>query len=246
VSPRPRQAKMTALHDREEYSKHPYFETRRKFVTPPALTTLKKLLPNKFWKKKQIKILDVGCDHGDLLISVEKLGNTKLFGIEVSQRAAQVAAKRGVRVHTLSLETAPKEFSKFDLITLIDVLEHVAHPNRMIADLFRRSGRGGYLYLETPNPKSCIYTLGIFLSKTPLRVMPALRRLFPCEHIQYFSLTALIKSLTLAGWKIIYYGNKKLESSQLAVPRPVASILEILQKIDSPSNRILSCVLAQK
>ena len=69
-------------------------------------------------------ILDAGCGSGFLTDKLQAFG--KVCAIDFSHHALQLAYKRGVRSLTNgSLETLPFRDQKFDIITSLDVLEHL-------------------------------------------------------------------------------------------------------------------------
>ncbi|MCX6628358.1 MAG: class I SAM-dependent methyltransferase [Candidatus Solibacter sp.] len=103
---------------------------------------------------RNIRALDVGCAHGPMLRCFREKG-WRAYGIDVSERAAQRAREYGTvwvgDVHTL-LEEQPG--SRYDCITLVDVLEHLASPSRVLWNAARVLKPGGVMYLEVPNSES--------------------------------------------------------------------------------------------
>ena len=82
-----------------------------------------KTLISKFCKKKKLKILDMGCGAGKNMEELGILGN--VFGIDKSFEAIDYCRARGL-VNVGQGSTDKSGFGKntFDLITLLDVLEH--------------------------------------------------------------------------------------------------------------------------
>jgi 2-polyprenyl-3-methyl-5-hydroxy-6-metoxy-1,4-benzoquinol methylase len=203
-------------------------------------------LPSAFWGQEFIKILDVGCDHGNLLVSLGKNRKVRCYGVEVSPAAASMARRRGINVFCGPLESAPRNFRGFHLSTLIDVIEHVVNPVKTLEELYDRTKPGGYLYLETPNLNSLVYKLGILLCNTPMANSSKMRRLFPREHIQYFCPLALKKCLKKIGWKIVRYKNRRLTGEQLAVSPTLSLLLQAVQLFDDKESSILTSLLARR
>ncbi len=72
----------------------------------------------------QPHILDAGCGSGRNLVELSGFGS--VVGLEPSSRGAGAARARGVgEVVLAGIDTMPFEDSRFDLITCLDVLEHI-------------------------------------------------------------------------------------------------------------------------
>ena len=78
----------------------------------------------KYLSKKNSRILDVGCGTGKNLAAFSRFGNVS--GIDNSSDAIAFCKKRGfVKVKKGSIEKIPYRNSSFDVVTALDVLEHV-------------------------------------------------------------------------------------------------------------------------
>lgn len=91
------------------------------------------------------RILDVGCNTGELLVSAPT--SLLKFGVEINSTAGSIAASKGITVYQ-SLYEIP-ESEKFDAIILCDVIEHVANPASLILDLCSRLSRDGEILIST-------------------------------------------------------------------------------------------------
>src|SRR5258708_16466828 len=70
------------------------------------------------------KLLDVGCGTGAILDMLSRKYDT--YGQDVAPRAIEFCAKRGLKkLFCGTLDTFPKEYGTFDIITTLDVLEHI-------------------------------------------------------------------------------------------------------------------------
>jgi 2-polyprenyl-6-hydroxyphenyl methylase/3-demethylubiquinone-9 3-methyltransferase len=117
--------------------------------------------------------LDVGCGAGLLAEPLARLG-ANVIGIdaapEVIAVARQHAAARGLDIdyRVSAIEALEGEF---DLITCMEVVEHVADPPAFLAALARRLAPDGLLILSTPNStgwsKLMMITLGEGLGQIP-------------------------------------------------------------------------------
>lgn len=98
------------------------------------------------------RLLDVGCAYGFLLKRFE--GDFQTFGFDVSEhaiaQARKTAPRSDVRVHSI-LEPFPYPDASFDVVTLTDILEHVPHTDRILAEVARVCRDRAVVYLATPN-----------------------------------------------------------------------------------------------
>jgi 2-polyprenyl-3-methyl-5-hydroxy-6-metoxy-1,4-benzoquinol methylase len=101
-----------------------------------------------------LELLDIGCGSGTLLALLKKRG-FQVLGVDGSQEAAHIATmENGVRVLAGSLEQLQFADSRFDVITLFHVLEHVTNPHELLAEVFRILRPNGALILQVPNVDS--------------------------------------------------------------------------------------------
>ena len=94
------------------------------------------------------RFLDVGCGAGFLVETASALG-WRAEGLEVSSAAAAFGRARGTAIHVGTLADLPA--GVFDLVTLIEVVEHVADPVELLREAGRRLRPSGALYLTTPS-----------------------------------------------------------------------------------------------
>ena len=98
-----------------------------------TLNSLKKILKN-HPKEQELKIVDIGCGHGDILRDVAKFGrkngyNMKLLGIDANPTAIEYADELSTEFHELSFITEDifsMEFKKrkFDVVLATLFLHH--------------------------------------------------------------------------------------------------------------------------
>lgn len=102
---------------------------------------------------KKAKILEVGCGPGHNLAMLKAFGAVE--GVELDQAAGKIAAGRvGCPVREGALpELRDVERGAYDLVALLDVLEHVENDAASMAALFDLLRPGGALLLTVPaNP----------------------------------------------------------------------------------------------
>jgi 2-polyprenyl-6-hydroxyphenyl methylase/3-demethylubiquinone-9 3-methyltransferase len=119
------------------------------------------------------KALDVGCGAGLLAEPLARLG-ARVTGLDASPElivvAREHAAATGLAIDYRAGEIADQE-GQFDLITCLEVIEHVADPAAFVKALAKRLAPGGLLILSTPNAtgwsKLLMITIGEGLGRIP-------------------------------------------------------------------------------
>ncbi|MBI5209524.1 MAG: class I SAM-dependent methyltransferase [Elusimicrobia bacterium] len=135
------------------------------------------------------RLLEVGCAAGYFLNAARS--DFDVEGVEPSRWAAESAARRfGVAVHAATLPEARLAAEGYDVVVLVDVIEHLTDPVGALAECRRLLKPGGWLYLVTPDIDS--------LSAKVLRgswwgLRPA--------HFYYFSPKTLSALLEKAGFE---------------------------------------------
>jgi len=94
------------------------------------------------------RLLDAGCGSGRTLDELAAYGAA--YGLDISDRAAAVARRRGHRVQVGSVERMPFEDGHFDVVTCLDVLEHTPDDRATLRELRRVTRAGGWLVLTVP------------------------------------------------------------------------------------------------
>jgi len=97
------------------------------------------------------RMLDVGCGRGELLSRMAGLG-WKCWGIDISpvavERARQLAP--GAKIFQGALEEARWDV-EFDLITAVQVLEHLPHPLETLRRIWSLLAPQGKLFVSLPD-----------------------------------------------------------------------------------------------
>lgn len=97
--------------------------------------------------------LDVGCGAGLLAEPLARLG-AAVTGIDASPEVIEVArghsAMMGLKIDYRVGDVQALE-GEFDLVTSMEVIEHVADPAGFVKALARRLAPGGLLIMSTPN-----------------------------------------------------------------------------------------------
>ncbi|MCJ7541221.1 MAG: class I SAM-dependent methyltransferase [Desulfobacterales bacterium] len=122
------------------------------------------------------KVLDIGCATG-FFLEVANFAGWDVYGVEISKFSSNIAySKFGERVYRGTLEQAGFESSSFDLITMIDLIEHIPDLLSFLREVHRILKPSGRLLIVTPNTESL-----------SARLMRGAWSHFKTEHLYYFS-----------------------------------------------------------
>lgn len=155
------------------------------------------------WKRTG-HLLDVGYGAGALLDAAGEEG-WECWGSEMAPHAIRYGRERGWQVYSGALDAASLSAGSFDVITMVEVLEHLPDPLTYLARAATLLRPGGLLYATTPN--------GGGLNSRVLGV-----RWSVCtapEHLQLFSSRALGIGLQEAGLDVRRLRTEGLNPSEL-------------------------------
>jgi len=108
-----------------------------------------KLLKNYLPPASSLDILDVGCGTGINLGILAKFG--RVVGLDSSKEALQFARKRGfTNLRQGRAEKLPFANKFFDLVTALDVIEHIADDLRALQEFHRVLTDDGLLLITAP------------------------------------------------------------------------------------------------
>ncbi|MFH1037842.1 MAG: class I SAM-dependent methyltransferase [PVC group bacterium] len=143
---------------------------------------------------KQVKLLDVGASIGLFLETVHVIfPHWELLGVEASSTATEMAARRyGIKLIQGMFETIDLLPDNQDIITMLDLIEHVRSPLEVICQANRLLKSGGILVISTPNIES--WTSRLFRSHWWG---------FRCMHTLYFSPLSMKQMLAKGGFRVI-------------------------------------------
>ncbi len=124
---------------------------------------------------KEKTVLDIGCGAGFLTNALAKEGHF-VYGIDLSEKSLKIAAAhdvtKQVNYSLASGYSLPFSKGQFDVVTAMDLLEHVEEPNLVIKEASRVLKKGGLFFFHTFNRNLLSYLLIIkgvewFVPNTP-------------------------------------------------------------------------------
>ena len=145
-------------------------------------------------------ILDVGCATGLFLARFFRRPNWDPWGLELTAKAAEKAAARGVQVGRGDVHNARFADDSFDVITVLDAFYYFPEPARELAEFHRILTRDGLLVLELPWATSRIWRTSTSLG----RLVSGSRRtlLQSSDHLFYFTPKSIALLLARCGFRV--------------------------------------------
>lgn len=124
------------------------------------------------------KVIDIGCGGGILAESMAKKG-ADVTGIDLSEKALKVAdlhsLESGVKVRfqLIAAEAmAAQEAGQYDVVTCMEMLEHVPDPASIVRAAATLVKPGGHVFFSTLNRNPKAYLYAVVGAEYLLRMLP--------------------------------------------------------------------------
>ena len=190
-------------------------------------------------------LLEIGCAYGFFLQEAKRYFTVR--GVELAADAAEYCRRHGLAVETGTADTVARSGGgSFDVIALLDVIEHLPDPHATIATLARTLAPGGVIVLTT----------GDFGSLAARALGSAWRLMTPPQHLWFFTQPSIARLAAGAGlevasvdrpWKIVplsliaYHLGRmagvraKLPAGRIGVPINLFDAMRVvLRRTDAP------------
>ena len=142
-------------------------------INPLRLSWIKSLVD-----LKGKKVLDVGCGGGILAESIAQSG-ADTCGIDLSEKALKVAELHALEVgatltyRSIAVEAlAEEQAEQYDIVTCMEMLEHVPDPASVVRACAKLCKPGGTLFFSTLNRSPKSYLFAIIGAEYLLRLLP--------------------------------------------------------------------------
>jgi 2-polyprenyl-6-hydroxyphenyl methylase/3-demethylubiquinone-9 3-methyltransferase len=155
------------------------------------------------------RVLDIGCGGGILAEAMAERG-AEVTGIDLSEKSLRVAelhllqSKARVTYERATAEDyAQRHAGEFDVVTCMELLEHVPEPSSMVAACAALVRPGGQVFFSTINRNPKSYLFAVIGAEYILRLLPRgthdyLRFIKPSELSRY-SRAAGLRAAELIG-----------------------------------------------
>jgi len=196
VNPRPRDDEIQALYARDYYDGcsdkdvgYVQYDRTPGLIraTPPFDWTL----ISRAVSLRGLRALDVGCAFGAMVYWMRQAGATAT-GVDLSAESTSWGKSQlGLDLRCCALEHLGESAGTFDLITMVDLIEHVPHLSVFLARVRDLLKPGGRVFVRTPN-FACFAHYGdecAFLR-------------FSLEHLLYFEPATLRRAFESAGFEV--------------------------------------------
>jgi 2-polyprenyl-3-methyl-5-hydroxy-6-metoxy-1,4-benzoquinol methylase len=175
---------------------YPKFSIAEKYVyrTSPDASHQKILA---LVEKDRQRILDVGCGAGYLAEALQVRGNT-VVGVDARQvPGAEARMGQFLRVD-LDRESIPWAGPPFQYVILADVLEHLAEPERLLAQCRKLLAEDGVLIVSVPNVAHWSVRLSLLFGRFRYTARGILDR----SHLRFYTASSIRAELEAAGFEV--------------------------------------------
>ncbi|HEU4516814.1 MAG TPA: bifunctional 2-polyprenyl-6-hydroxyphenol methylase/3-demethylubiquinol 3-O-methyltransferase UbiG [Steroidobacteraceae bacterium] len=155
------------------------------------------------------RVVDVGCGGGLLAEGMARRG-ARVLGVDLAPEALAVARLHAlesglaVEYRQIAVETlADAATGEFDLVTCLEMLEHVPDPAAVVASIARLVQPGGDVVFSTINRNARSFALAIVGAEYLMRLLPMgthrYARLIRPSELTRWARTAGLELIHLAG-----------------------------------------------
>ena len=149
-----------------------------------------------------LRVLDLGCGGGYNGALLKRAGAREVVGVELHAGAAAQARKRldaVVQGDLAHLDLAQLGDEPFDVILASDVLEHLAEPEAVLAQVLTRLRPGGAVVVSLPNVAHVCVFASLLLKRWPRKSSG----IFDRTHLRFFAKWDMVALLEGAGLRVL-------------------------------------------
>jgi 2-polyprenyl-6-hydroxyphenyl methylase/3-demethylubiquinone-9 3-methyltransferase len=157
---------------------HRWWDPNSEFKPLHAINPLRLSWMKSFVNFEGKKVVDIGCGGGILAESIAQSG-ADTTGIDLSEKALKVAELHALEVganltyRAISAEDlAQEQAGQYDVVTCMEMLEHVPDPASVVRACAALCKPGGTLFFSTLNRNPKSYLFAIIGAEYILRLLP--------------------------------------------------------------------------
>jgi 2-polyprenyl-6-hydroxyphenyl methylase/3-demethylubiquinone-9 3-methyltransferase len=184
---------------------HRWWDPNSEFKPLHAINPLRLNWIKSFVDLEGKQVLDVGCGGGILAESIAQSG-AHTCGIDLSEKALKVAELHALEVgatlqyRAISAEAlAEEESEQYDVVTCMEMLEHVPDPSSVVRACAKLCKPGGTLFFSTLNRSPKSYLFAIIGAEYILRMLPRGTH----EYAKFIKPSELVAFTRQAGLEMI-------------------------------------------
>ena len=158
---------------------HHWWDTQSEFAPLHAINPLRLDWINGLSPLSGKRVLDIGCGGGILADAMARKG-ADVLGIDLATKSLKVAQLHALEAQTpqisyreISAEAlAAEQPASFDVVTCMEMLEHVPNPQSIVAACAALVKPGGWVYFSTINRNAKAYMFAIVGAEYVLKMLP--------------------------------------------------------------------------
>jgi 2-polyprenyl-3-methyl-5-hydroxy-6-metoxy-1,4-benzoquinol methylase len=242
---------------KEEYGMPDITERARNDLAERCIFWLRTIFQ---YKLPPAKTLELGCSHGGLVFLMKQAGYDSI-GEEVSQWICDFAHKTfQIPMLCGKIEDLNIVPHTYDIIIMMDVLEHLTDPVRALQAIHDALKEDGLVVIQTP----CFREIGKTVQELQTQNSPFLPMLAEKEHVYLFNQIAMSRLLTEAGFShavfepqffpydmFVFAGKQEIQKREelaaaevlLKTPesRSVMALIDLYEKKESMEDQLRVC-----
>lgn len=126
-----------------------------------------------------LRVLDIGCGGGILADAMARKG-ADVTGIDLASKALRVAELHAIEAHTSNIvyreisaeDLAAEAAGSYDVVTCMEMLEHVPDPASVVKACATLVKPGGYVFFSTINRNAKAFLFAIVGAEYMLNMLP--------------------------------------------------------------------------
>jgi SAM-dependent methyltransferase len=239
----------------EQVYPHLYKIEKEHWWYSARLEILAHFLDKRLGNSGRVRSLDVGCGTGAAMEVFSRRFDA--YGLDPSPHAIEFCRQRGLGNLFLGDLTSYPQGERFDLVTFLDVLEHVEDDRGTLRTAHRLLNNGGHLLITVPAFPSLWSPLDVMLHHKRRYMLSQLKEVvtaagFDIKHLTYFNTilfpVALVRRMAARVTRTETMGDLEIPGNVLnSILRKIFSLEKpLIPKVSFPFGLSLLCWAEKK